>query len=167
MADFHLMTILEIEQIRDGKVIWQAQNLKNVLHDLGEKYILDAAFTDTTVVPTNFYFGLDNRTSVDASDTMADLTDEPSTNGYARQSISSDGEFTVALNDSSIYEATSPIINFSASGGSWGPVNALFLTTSATGSGILIATVSLTSSLTANSGDSFNMRLGLALSGGS
>ena len=139
--------------------------LKNTLHDLGEKFVLDAAFADASVVPENYYFGLDNRTSVDASDTMDDLSGEPSTNGYARQSVSSDGTFTVALNDDDVYEATSPIINFSASGGSWGPVRRLFMTTSATASGVLIATVDLTSSLTVNNGESYNMRLGLALSG--
>lgn len=166
MANFHLLTVLEIQHKNsNGDILWSAYNLKNIVHDLGEKFILDAAFNDTSVVPDNFYFGLDNRTTPDETDVMADLVDEPSTNGYSRQSISSDGAFTVALNDDDVYQATGPIINFSASGGPWGPVQRLFLTTSATASGVLIATVDLTSPLTALDGESYNMRFGLSLSG--
>jgi len=164
MGKLQLLKLLSLELFnRDGKLIYQEKNKPNLTHDLGEKFILDAAFTDASVIPENFYFGLDNRDSIAEDDVMADLIDEPSGNGYARQAVSSEGDFTVALNGSDVYQATSPIVTFSASGGDIGPVNHLFLATTNTGSGILISSVSFTSPLIINDGGSVNMRFGLTL----
>jgi hypothetical protein len=159
--DWHgLLTILEISHIRDGKVIWQDKNLRNLFHTTGEEFMLKALF-EGLALPAAYYLGLDNRSAIDVADTMTDLVDEPSVNGYLRQSVDYDG-FTVSLN-SGVNRALSPIVTFMASGGSWGPVRNLFLTNESDDSGYLIASVPLSASATLNPGDNITMRMGLSL----
>lgn len=145
------MTILDIKHVdRSGTVLWQRQNVLNLLHTAGERYLLEAAFVGgqvSTVIPENYYLGLDRRTTLAAGDTLTDLIAEPTTNGYARQSVSSTGEFTVSL-DGGHYKAVSPILSFTADGGSWGPIRNLFLATSEDSTGILISTADLGKDLT-------------------
>lgn len=162
--DWHgLVKILEIQHIRDGKVIWEEKNLHNTLHVGGELFILTCCFdNDGSLPPANYYFGLDNRSSVTADDLMTDLVDEPSTNGYLRAAVSSAGQFTVDVL-SGVYRATSQIVTFSATGGGWGPVSNLFLATTTDDSGILIASTPLSNTITLTNGDAINMRMALAL----
>jgi len=40
-----------------------------------------------TTVPVEYYVGLDNRSTITASQTMADISGEPSGNGYQRQPL--------------------------------------------------------------------------------
>jgi len=164
MAKLTLITILRIEHVdSNGRVLWYAENLPNILHAEGEEYILKAAFSDTTVVPANFYFGCDNRSILARSDTMADITGEPTVFGYTRQVISSDGEIQVAVELGGYYIATSPILLFSASGGDWGPVSNLFMTTESGGSGELIASVPFSQEITVEDGTSLNVQMRLSL----
>ncbi len=165
--DWHgLLKILEIEQIDcNGNLVWRDENLYNVLHTAGEQFILSAVFSGgvtNTVIPSNYYFGLDNRTSVSAADTMGSLSSEPSSNGYGRVAVSSSGTFSVALQGSN-YRADGPIISFFASGGSWGPVKNLFLTNKSDNSGSLIASVALSQTVTLDAGGAINLRMGLSL----
>lgn len=166
--DWHgLIKILDIQHLsKDGEVIWQAKNLYNILHTEGEEFILKSMFIGgndpNTFIPDSYYFGLDNRPTPDAGDTMDDLVSEPTINNYIRQPIASINAFTVST-VGGINQAQSPIVTFSASGGSWGPVTSLFLTDQADNSGFLIATVPLTNTTTLSDGEVFNVRMGLSL----
>ncbi len=161
-----LLKILEIEHLDSaGNVIWSDKNLYNVFHSEGEEFVLRAVFVGgvaNTIIPVNYYFGLDNRTTPAIADTMLSLTSEPSTNGYGRIAVSSTNTFTVALTGSN-FRADGPIVTFSASGGSWGPVKNLFLTDQIDGSGFLIASVPLSQTLILDTGEVVNMRMGLSL----
>jgi hypothetical protein len=159
----HLLTILQIDHVRNGEVIWQSEKLTNILHNQGEEYMLNALFKTTVVsVPTFYYLGLDNRATLSADDTIASLQGEPTTNGYSRQAVSSATGFTIEEVDG-VSRATSLIVSFTASGGSWGPVSNLFLSNTINNTGYLIATAPLGSSRTLNNGDLVTMRFALSL----
>jgi len=164
-----LIKIIEIQHLsKDGEIIWEDHDLYNVLHATGEQFILSAVFAGgqtNSVIPSSYYFGLDNRTSLLAADTMSTIASnnsEPTTNGYVRQAVSSDSEFVVTQ-VSNVNRATSPIVTFTATGGSWGPISNLFLTDALAFGGFLIASVPLSTALTVSSGESINMRMALAL----
>lgn len=169
-----ILKILEIQHLDVKKnVIWEAKNLRNTLHKEGEAFLLNAVFaggrTSNLFIPNNYYFGLDNRSSISANDTMSTIANgsfEPSTGGYSRQAIASISAFTVALTNlgpGSYYQATGPIITFTASGSSWGPVKNLFLTTAINNGGSLLCSVALAEAITVNSGQSISMRMGISL----
>jgi len=162
--DWHgLVKILEVQHVRNGEVIWEQKNLLNTLHVGGELFVLTCCFdNDGTLPPANYYFGLDNRATISTDDLMTDLSDEPVGNGYLRAAVASSGQFTVDIL-SGVYRATGQIVTFSASGGGWGPVSNLFLTTRSDNDGILIATSALSSAVTLTAGDAINMRMALSL----
>jgi len=168
-----LLKIFNIQLISNaGDILWEENNLLNTLHVGGEDFILRAAFSDTytdgggnivsTIIPPNFYFGLDNRSSLTTAHTMSSIIGEPSINGYARQSVSSNQQFIVELLNS-VYVAKAPIVIFTANGGSWGPVQNLFLTNASDNSGYLIASVPLTTAITVQADSTLNVRMGLGL----
>lgn len=166
--DWHgIMKVLEVKHWRNGKVIWETNNLYNMLHDLGEQFFLQALFAnDGTVLPSAYYLGLDARSSIDATDTIDDLVDEPTINGYLRQQLSVENGWSIEQVTSggfTAYRAIGNIITFSAVGGDWGPVENLFLTNASDDSGVLIASTSLGESSTVLSGDSISMRMTLSL----
>lgn len=112
-----------VHRDKDGKVVWEAKDCPNALADEGESDVLDVFFRGTAAqTPASFEIGLFNDTPVE-TDGVADLTGEPSTNGYARQTLarSAVGFPTLAL-DSGDYMVTAATKTFSASGGAWGPV---------------------------------------------
>jgi hypothetical protein len=160
-----IMKVLEIQHLRNGKVIWEQKNILNLLHLDGEEFVLRAAFNGgrvSNIIPDNFYMGMDNRQTPEASDTMDGLIAEPTANGYTRQPISSAGYFTV-VEDSSHFRAVSPIIAFQAAGGSWGPVQNLFLTDRTDNTGFLIATASIQTPIIVNDGETVTLRLAIQL----
>jgi len=158
------VNVLSIEKVDlDGTVIWRKENLHNIFHIDGEEYMLKALFAGFTI-PGSYYFGLDNRGSLDDSDTLniiATTGDEPTINGYNRQAVGS-GSFTIAVVGSHNL-AQSPIVTFSATGGSWGPVSNLFMATTSDNLGHLISSVPLSQLVTLDNGQSINVRLGLSL----
>lgn len=163
---YGLMKVLEIQHWRDGKVIWEEKNIRNLFHIEGESYLLRAAFAggrDSSVIPDNYYLGLDNRVTVTAGDTIDSLIGEPGANGYDRQSVSSSGDFTVVLNEDGHYRAVSVIVAFQATSGSWGPVQNIFLTDKIDNSGSLISSVRFSIPITVNGGDSVTMRMSMSL----
>lgn len=162
--DWHgLMKIIEAQYIRDGKIIWEAKNLYNLLHAGGELFFLTCCFeNDGTFPPDQYYFGLDNRPSLSVDDMMTDLVDEPVGNGYLRQSVSSSSGFTIDVVNN-VYRASSQILVFSATTGSWGPATTLFLTTRADNDGVLLASAPLSNEISLEPGDSFSMRMSLSL----
>lgn len=161
--DWHgLMKIIEVQHIRNGKVIWEAKELYNLLHSGGELFFLTCCFdNDGSFPPSEYYFGLDSRVTLSVDDLMSDLIDEPVGNGYLRQSVSSNGGFTIET-ISDVYRASSEILTFSSTTG-WGPVRTLFLTTRSDDDGILLASAPLSDTITLEAGDSFNMRMSLSL----
>lgn len=163
-----LLTIIEIQH-RDshGNLLWESKDIKNLLHQDGEEFMLRAAFTggqNSTIIPENYYLGLDSRTTLFSTDTMDDLVGEPSSGGYERQTISSEGDFSINFQDSH-FIATSPIVVFRATAGSWGPVRNLFLTTQDDDSGYLISTAPLDSLVSLTAGDSVTLRISLRIRG--
>jgi hypothetical protein len=162
-----ILKIVEVEHISGGKVVWRDGNINNLLHYEGERFILEAAFAnDGSVVPANYYFGLDNRTTIEVEDTMTTIANEgyePSTNGYTRVAVSSNGGFTVEPNEVNIYQAIGSIVTFSATGTGYGPIKNLFLTTQSNNSGYLLSTAVLSSSVTMSAGDQINLRMTIQL----
>lgn len=160
------MKVLEFRHLDvDGTVLAEYFNLLNLLHQDGEEFLLRAAFMggqDSTIIPDNYYVGLDNRQTITATQNMDGLIGEPFGGGYERQQIASSGDFSINL-ESGHYMVTSPIVAFRATTGSWGPVSNLLLTDAADNSGYLISTVVLPSPVSLDSGQSVTMRFGMKL----
>ena len=168
--------VLEINHIRNNKIIWQDFNLKNILHQQGELYFLQIlfangqtdAFDNINTVPPYYYFGLDNRTTISISDTLASISGEPTTNNYLRQVANSTTDWNFTTNSNGDNQAKSPILTFGAYGGSWGPVCNLFLTMqpqiTTNANGYLISSIYLNNSITVVDGDSISMRMSSTLS---
>ena len=159
--------ILKIDEFlvynQNNEIVYKEENIHNILHQEGELLILNTMFLSSTP-PSSFYIGLDNRSTLGFANTLADLTGEPSSNGYARQQILP-AQFTVSLTSGSNYQVTGPIVNFAATLGSWGPVQNLFLTTVGTGTGgILISSARLSQSVTLSPPNIVSMKFSFALS---
>lgn len=161
-----ILRILEIQHLNsNGEVLWQQKDVYNTLHQDGEEFLLRAAFTggqNSTVIPEEYYLGLDNRQSIAASNTMDDLIGEPTGYGYERQSVKSSGEFAINFQNDH-FVATSPIVAFRATTGNWGPASNVFITDKSDNTGYLIATAVLSSPIFVNSGDAITMRIGMQL----
>lgn len=145
-----------------GKLKWEELNLKNNLSDEGEYMFLDVVLRAGTA-PSGFYLRLFNDTPVE-TDTLGNLTGEPTANGYAAQTVerSTTGWPTLAL-DSGDYRAVSSTEIFTASGGSWGPVIYCVLATSTDSSGKLVSYVALSQSRTLATGESLQVTYRLKL----
>jgi len=162
-----LLKILEIQHLdKNGNILWEKHNIHNILHKDGEEYLLRAAFTGgriSTIIPDDYFMGLDNRTDIDEDDEMIDIVGEPQFNGYERQPVSSSGDFTLEFEDNH-FVAVGPIVAFRATGGgSWGPVQNMFFTDLADNSGFLISSIALDQTFTVETGESITMRLGVLL----
>lgn len=158
-----ILKIIEIQHLRNEKIIWKECNVLNQLHSAGESFLLRCCFdNDGSYPPSQYYFGLDNRGLITVEDTLEDIVEEPSTlNGYSRQPVSSNGEFTIEIVNG-VYRATSKIVSFSAGAGGWGPVKNIFMTESSVG-GTLISSAALSSQISLLEGDSINLRMALSL----
>lgn len=141
---------------RDGNLIWQELDVPNDLTNEGQSLFLDCTLRATNC-PTTYYLRLYNATPAKTSG-LADLSGEPSTNGYAAQNLTRDatGWPTLAINDVD-YMATSATKTFSASGGSWGPVHHAVLATSTGTSGKLVSSVGLSQWRTLADGESLQV----------
>lgn len=161
-----IMKIKEIQHLdHNGNILWKASNILNLLHLEGEQYLLQAAFQggqNSTIIPEYYYLGLDNRLSVKVDDKITNLISEPYGNGYQRAEISSANDFAVNF-EQSHYVATSPIVAFRSTVGSWGPVSNLFLTAEVDGSFKLLSTATLPTAIVLNSGESITMRIGMQI----
>jgi hypothetical protein len=161
-----LLKVIEVKHIRDGEVIWEERNLHNLLHQDGEEFMLRAVFQggplENPTIPEYYYLGLDNRQSLSIEDTITDLVGEPAGSGYQRQAVSSETDFAINF-ETDHFVATSPIVAFQATVGSWGPVSNLFITDQNDESGYLIATAPMNSGIEVVAGDSVTRRIGLQL----
>ncbi|NIQ81577.1 MAG: hypothetical protein GTN93_26490 [Anaerolineae bacterium] len=157
--------VWRVRHKRGGRVIWEKEITCNILHDEGEQFILQVVFSEEQSPPTDYYIGLDNRASAAEADTLVDLVSEPSGNGYARQAVPSDNTGWTVSQDAGDYQAASTTETFTASGGTIGPVQQMFLCTVATGTaGKLIATAALTASRTLQDQDSLETDITIKLS---
>lgn len=147
-----------------GAELW-TESGPNMVHNEGEQYILQAAFSEEQAVPANFYIGLDARASLAEDDVLTDLSNEHSGDGYARQPVySSDTAITVAL-DSGDYKATFAEVTFTASGGTWTTAKNLFVTTVVSGTaGKLIASRALSQDRIVADGESLDVQYWLKIS---
>lgn len=165
-----IMKILEIQHLdSNNNIIWQNKNIYNLLHEEGEQFLLQAAFVggqQNTIIPEFYQLGLDNRQAVGVTDTINDLISEPSSGGYERVELSSTGDFTVNY-DQNHYVASSPVVAFRATSGSWGPVSNLFLTAEVQSQFRLISTAVLPSPIFLNVGQTITMRIGMQIRDGS
>jgi hypothetical protein len=166
----HLLRILEIQHIREGKVLWEAFDLPNTLHLDGEEFILSSVFRTTSgiVIPSFFYVGMDNRGTVTVTDNMYSLTTEPQGNGYSRQPVSSATGFTIEqfvlpgdTTGINHWRAKSGIVSFTAVGAAWGPVSNVFLTDRLDNTGYLISTAPLGTTRSVSPGDNLTFRFAL------
>jgi hypothetical protein len=150
-----------------GNLLWHAIE-HNALVDVGEQRLLEIYFRDATEPGANQYVSLSdasNPCSIAETDSLATAnTGEPSTNGYARQTITRDtsGWPTSAL-DSGDWQITSTTETFTASGGSWGPVNCAVLQTSTDNTGDFLTFVALSQARTLASGETLDVSLKIKL----
>jgi hypothetical protein len=164
----HLLTILEIQHLREGKVIWEAKNLPNTFHLEGERFILSAMFRSTAgiSIPSFYYLGMDNRSTLSVGDNMASISTEPTGNGYSRQAVSSATGFEIeeyTADDLDHWRAKSTIVSFSASGSQWGPVTNVFLTDRLDNNGYLISTAPLGTTRFVGAGENITFRFAVDL----
>lgn len=162
----HLVRIVEIVH-RDaaGRVVKEFRDILNVVHSSGEEFMLGVLFSGDPT-PASYYFGLDSRASLSESDEMSDLEgQEPTENGYERQSVDSDS-FDLALGSSGSWQANGPTVLFRGLGGSWGPIRNIFMCTGLGYSDpVLVSSVPIGQDLTVQDGETVTMRMALALSG--
>lgn len=158
------MKVLEFKHFRKGELIYEAYDLPNMLHHSGQRFILSVAFNTggDFSIPAAYYLGLDNRSTIQLEDEIANLQNEPTGFGYNRQPVSSASGFNVDLVNNA-YRATSLTVAFTASGGVIGPFQNVFLTDQLGSEGSLISTALLGGTFTINDGDSVTLRLGLSL----
>jgi hypothetical protein len=166
--DWHGILIVDEFTIkRENEIIYQAFDLHNTLHLGGELQILSALFLggplNNNYIPTVYYLGLDNRSGLAVTDTLASLSGEPTVGGYNRQPVSSTSGFTIVTEGNTV-KAKSGVIIFSAIGTSWGPVQNMFLTNVSSGSsGVLYSSVPIGSSITVVAGDAVSLRFSMTL----
>lgn len=139
----------------DGRVLW-SEVAPNALADEGEQALLDVVLRAGTA-PTQYYLRLFNDTPIE-TDTLALLTGEPATNGYAGQLIerSNTGWPTLAL-DAGDYQAVSSEETFTATGGSWGPVTYCVLATTSNNTGKLVSFAALSQARTLADGETLRV----------
>ena len=107
--------------------------------------------------------GLDNRSALNVTDTLSNLSGEPASGGYNRQPVSSTTGFTIVTEGTTV-KAKSGVIVFSSIGSSWGPVKNMFLTNISSGTaGILYSSVPLGSNVVVTVGDTVSVRFSMAL----
>ena len=159
-----LHTLLHVRHLdKDGNVLFEHVG-HNLLHDEGEELFCNY-LTGKTAIPANLYLGLDTRVAVAEDDALTDLTTEPSGDGYARSAIVKDTGWTVQQDSGTgDWEFVSTTETFTASGGDWGAVTRMFLTTESSGTaGSLIATEDLSQSRTIQDGESLEATITVRL----
>lgn len=156
---------------KSGKLLWQEENIHNLLPDEAEEFFCDVLFEETQSVPANYYIGLTEEASpgaIDEETTLAKITDgtdgtEPSGNGYARQAVPSSATgFTTSQVDGD-YQVQSTDETFTASGGSIpssGEVDWAFLCTVSSGtSGVIVSAAPLSKGYSIPDGASLLVRI--------
>ena len=147
------------QHIRNGEVIFEFKDRKNILVDEGEKMAVDVLFRkrDSEYFAGDFfYLGMYKGTVVEAT-TLATIPNEPAAAfGYSRVAIERSlvGFPTLEQDPSdNNWRVVSKEITYTASGGNIGPVNGAFLGTSSDDTGVLICAVAAGTERTIIAGD--------------
>lgn len=163
-----LLIIDEVKHLdKDGNVIWQNNNIKNTLHTQGEEFVLKALFSSDVEIPENYYFGLDNRSTIALADTLEDVVEtEPASSGYERQMVNSVDDFQFEIVGGN-WRAKGAVVTFQAIGGSWGPIKNIFLSNQSQlmnpELGALISSAYLGQTVEPTAGESMSLRMIIAL----
>lgn len=129
--------------------------LPNAVTNEGEEFFLEVCLPETETVPANYYAMLFNDSGIAETDTLSTVVGEPSTNGYARQTIASNSTgFPTSGLDAGDWRIVSQQKTFSATGGTWGPVDHFGLATTSDNTGKFILYIALSSSRTVDDGGS-------------
>jgi hypothetical protein len=140
----------------DGKtLLWKGVG-GNALADEGEQSVLDC-YLRAQNCPSTFYLRLFNDTPVE-TDTLADITGEPSSNGYVAKEVTrnTSGWVSLTLVDGD-YKAVSAEQTFVATGGSWGPVTYCVMATTSNNTGKHITFSALSTSRTLANGETLKV----------
>jgi hypothetical protein len=161
--NLHIMKVLEVSHLSEnGDLLFNKKNINNILHLQGEEFMLKALFGGQSI-PTEYYLGLDARTTLVTTNSISSLSGlEPSSGGYARQNVNANS-FSFVTDETGNYQANSPIVLFRSTTATWGPVRNIFLATQAGYNGYLISSIPLGTNLTVQPGEIVSMRIGLAL----
>lgn len=160
-----LVKLLELKVTDlDGNVVFEKKDINNVLHYQGQELILSCMFGNSTP-PSEYYVGLDSRTSITVNQNMTSLQGEPTTGGYVRQPLARGTNFvvtTVGTSTTSV-KATSTTVTFTATGSSYTATD-MFLCTSSSGStGYLISTVAFGTTVTVSPSNQVSMKFAMQL----
>lgn len=143
----------EIKHIRNGEVIW-SEKKRNALMDEGEENMLRTYFRNE-YAPTEFYVRLYNGTIIE-TDTLATLLaagGEPSGNGYVPVKIERSNIGWTIEPSGGDWRVVSKLIEFTATGGSIGPISTAFIATTSNNTGKLVAANGLSIVRTILAGD--------------
>ncbi len=165
-----ILVVDEITHERNGKILFKKTNIHNMLHVEGEERILKALFTggntNNSYIPQFYYIGLDNRQTINETDTYTSISGEPNTStGYARQAVSSLTGFTVEVVGSTV-KAKTALVGFTASTSSFGPIKNLFLTNvsyGVTANAVLYSSVEIGEDITVAVGDTISLKYSMSL----
>jgi len=152
------------QHIRNGEVIFEFKDRKNILCDEGEKAMVDTFFRKNASLYFSddyFYIGLYKGTVVETS-TLSTIPKEPAASyGYSRLAVerSSVGFPTIEQDEDGNWRVVSKEITYTASGGDIGPINGAFLCTSSNDTGALIGAVAAGIDRTIKAGDQSKLSL--------
>lgn len=158
----HYEALWTVQHIRDGQVIWEIRDKKNLLMNEGQRAILETFFRDrgsNYFGMTNFWIGM-FRGTVSKTTVLSTIPNEPSGNGYVRQEVerSAVGFPTIEQVDGD-WRIVSKETIMTATGGDVGPVNGAFLCTSSDNTGILVGSLSFGIERTVMSGDEMIVKM--------
>ena len=139
--------------------------MSNEVVSEGLEYMLETAFTEVQSVPVNFYIGLCEDAAIAEDAVLADLTELAVADGYARETVASDGtDFTEAATGTNDRKVTTKTVTFSASG-AWNGVEHTFMGTTIDDSGKLICAAALSVERFLVNGDSLQVSIIITLVG--
>lgn len=163
MSKFFISQFWDIRHIRNGKVIYEEKNKKNILVDQGEKAIVDIIYRkkDTLYFSADmFYIGL-YKGSISESTILTTVPGEPTTGGYSRlQCERSDvGWPTIEKDGNNNWRVVSKWLELTAVGANIGPVSGAFICTSSDNSGTLFGAIAMSVERTVVPGDKIQFRV--------
>lgn len=152
------------QHIRNGEIIFEFTDRKNILVDEGEKAMVDTFFRKNASLyftADYFYIGLYKGTVVEGT-ILSTIPNEPAVAyGYSRLAVerSPVGFPTIEKDTEGNWRVISKEVTYTASGGDIGPVNGAFLCTSSNNTGALIGAVAMGTSRTILAGDKSKISL--------
>lgn len=142
---------------KDGIEKWREEGFNNIAQE-GEQLRLDV-FYRAAAPPAGFFVRLFNDTPV-KTDSLTDLTGEPSGNGYSAQTLERSAVgFPALAIDGTDYQLTSKNIVITASGGTIGPVTHAVIATTSDNTGKLLHYYAFSQSRTLLDGDSLTITI--------